>query len=212
MSVRSAPWTTVTLVVLCAGLGAAVVLEMSGGLSLAPEVTAAAPVSPEIDWTPDSVDFEPPSPGSLDEITARPLFSPSRKPFVVPSDDEPAPAADQPLPAVQLIGVLLTEEQRAALMQAEGAIEPGWVREGAEIQGWRVETIEQNRVHLRADDRLETVELRPDTAVPAKSRPKPRRTRSDDRREAANKRADEPGASDQGEADPEEEEQNNVED
>lgn len=211
MSVRSAPWTTVALVALCGGLAVTVVLEMSGGLSLAPEVTAAAPVSSQLDWTPDAVDFEPPSPDSLDEITARPLFSPSRKPFVVAGDDEPAPVADLPLPAVQLIGVLLTEEHRAALMQAEGAVEPGWVREGAEIEGWRVETIEQNRVHLRADDRLETVELRSDTAVPAKSRPKPRRTRSDERREAANEQAEGPDTSDDGEPAPEEQ-QNDDED
>ena len=205
MSVRTAPWTTVALVALCAGLGATVALEMTGGLSLAPEVTAAAPAAPQLDWTPGAVDFEPPSPDGLDETTARPLFSPSRKPFVMAMEDEPAPVADQPLPAVQLIGVLLTGGQRAALIQAEGAAEPGWVREGADVDGWRVETIEQNRVHLRADDRLETVELRPDTAMPAESRPKLRRVRPDERREAADGQADEPDATDEGEPDLDEE-------
>jgi hypothetical protein len=207
MSGPATPWTTAVLVILCGGLGAAVALELSGGLSLAPEVTAAAPATPPLDWPPEPLEFEAPSQDGLDDITARPLFSPSRKPFVAAEEAEPAPVAARTLPAVQLIGVLVTEQQRAALMQAEGAVEPSWVREGADIDGWRVEAIEHSRVHLRADDRLETVELRPDTAVPAKSRPKKRKARADERREAANKeaadkQADEPDASDETEADP----------
>lgn len=201
MSGRATPWTTAVLVTLCTGLGLAVTLELSGGLSLAPEVTAAAPVPSQPDWSPEPFAFEPPSAERLDDITARPLFSPSRRPFVATKAEQPVAVAARSLPALQLIGVLVTEQQRAALMQPEGAAEPSWVREGASMGGWRVETIEQSRVHLRANDRVTTVELRPDTAIPAKSRPKPRKARTDEGREAANNQNDNPDAPDEGEAD-----------
>jgi hypothetical protein len=84
------------------------------------------------------------------------------------------------LPPVTLIGVLLTEQQRTALLQAAGQGAPSWVREGNAIEGWQVERIEQSRVHLRAGDRVETVELRPDTAVPNKARPKRRSVRAEE--------------------------------
>jgi hypothetical protein len=160
----------------CAGLGATVVFELTGGLSLAPEVTAASPRVPEIDWIREPVEFDPPSRDQLEEIAARPLFSPSRRPFVA-AEEEPPPAPPPSLPPVELIGVLMTEQQRAALVQAVGEGEANWVREGNAIQGWEVEKIESSSVQLRAGDRLEKVVLRADTAVPAKPRPERRRSR-----------------------------------
>lgn len=174
MTGRAASWTTLVLAILCVGSGAAVVLELTGGLPLAPQVTAAPPPTPKLAWSHEPVAFEPPLRDGLEVIAERPLFSPSRRPFVE-APTEVAPASVESLPLLQLIGVLLTEQQRAALVQTIGEGEPSWVREGTEVNGWHVEQIEQSRVHLRAGDRLETVELRSDTAVPAKARPKRRR-------------------------------------
>ena len=173
MTARAAPWTTAALVMLCAGMGAIVAFELTGGLPLAPEVTAASPGA-QLEWSREPVEFEPPPRDEVEAIAARPLFSPSRRPFVA-AEEEAAPAPARSLPPVTLIGVLLTEQQRAALLQAVGEGAPSWVREGNRIQGWQIERIEQSRVHLRAGDRVETVELRPDTAVPNKARPKRRR-------------------------------------
>jgi Tfp pilus assembly protein PilP len=182
MKARTAPWTTAVLATACAGLGAAVVFELTGGVPLAPEVTAAPPSTPQVDWSHEPVEFTPPSRDEIEEIAARPLFSPSRRPFVAPEEEE-APAPAQSLPEVQLIGVLMTEQQRAALVQdAEGG-DPSWVREGTTVGGWRVERIDESRVHLRAGERLEVVELRPDTAIPAEARPKPRRSQAERREE-----------------------------
>ena len=178
MTARAAPWTTAALVMLCAGLGAAVVFELTGGLPLAPEVTAASPGA-QLEWSREPVEFEPPPQDEIEVIAARPLFSPSRRPFVV-AEEEPEPTAARSLPPVTLIGVLLTEQQRTALLQAAGQGAPSWVREGNAIEGWQVERIEQSRVHLRAGDRVETVELRPDTAVPNKARPKRRSVRAEE--------------------------------
>jgi len=203
MTGRAAPWTTAVLVMLCAGLGAAVVFELTGGLPLAPEVTAASPGA-QLEWSREPVEFEPPPRDEIDEIAARPLFSPSRRPFAL-AEEEPEPAPVRSLPPVTLIGVLLTEQQRTALLQAVGHGDPGWVREGNRIQGWRVERIEQSRVHLRAGDRVETVELRPDTAVPPKPRPK-RRSAEAKTPEPANDEAERASESDEAEADSPEEE------
>jgi hypothetical protein len=202
MSARATPWTTAALATACAGLGVAVALELSGGLSLAPEVTAAAPAAAELEWSPEVLEFEPPAADGLEDTTARPLFSPSRRPFVVTEEAEPEPAAGRVLPALQLIGVLITADQRAALVQAEDAPAPSWVREGAAIGGWRIEAIEASRVRLRGDDQLEIVELRPDTAVPAASRPKRERPQTDEERREAARAAGQPDDGGEAEAEP----------
>lgn len=203
MTGRAAPWTTAVLVMLCAGSGAAVVFELTGGLPLAPEVTAAAPGA-ELEWSRERVEFEPPPRDEIEAIAERPLFSPSRRPFVL-AEEKPEPEPVRSLPAVTLIGVLLTEQQRTALLQAVGHGDPSWVREGNQIQGWQVERIEQSRVHLRAGDQMETVELRPDTAVPPKDRPKRRRARAE-APEPANEEADRASESDETEAESPDEE------
>jgi Tfp pilus assembly protein PilP len=213
MKGRTAPWTTAALAMACAGLGAAVVFELTGGVPLAPEVTAAPPSTPQVDWSYEPVEFTPPPRDAIEEIAARPLFSPSRRPFVAPEEEE-APAPAQSLPEVQLIGVLMTEQQRAALVQdAEGG-DPSWVREGTTVGGWRVERIDESRVHLRAGERLEVVELRPDTAIPAEARPKPRRAERREEREAERQK-DEQEASDEdspSESDPSESDEDQSDD
>jgi hypothetical protein len=215
MKGRTAPWTTAVLATACAGVGAAVVFELTGGVPLAPEVTAAPPSTPQVDWSYEPVEFTPPSRDEIEEIAARPLFSPSRRPFVAPEEEE-APAPAESLPEVQLIGVLLTEQQRAALVQNTEGGDPSWVREGTAVGGWRVEKIEGSRVHLRAGKRLEVVELRPDTAIPAEARPKPRRAerreeREAERQEDGEKASDEDSAS-ASESDPSESDEDQSDD
>lgn len=174
---RSAAWATALLVPVCAGLGAIVVFELTGGLPIAPQVTAASPPSLAIDWSHEPTVFEPPAREELDIIAARPLFSPSRKPFVAPQAGEAAPEAPAPLPPLELIGVLLTDIQQTALLRPLNGGKATWARENDAVAGWRIERIERSRVHLRAGDRLEVVELRSDTAVPADARPKRRKAR-----------------------------------
>jgi hypothetical protein len=201
MTVRPARWTTAALVMLCAGLGAVVAFELTGGLRFAPEVTAAPPPAPGLDWSHESLEFAQPSRDLLEEIEARPLFSPSRRPFVA-AQEEAMPTPIGALPSLELIGVLLTERQRAALMQPVGGGEPSWVREGSDVRGWRVEKIERSRVHLRSDDRLDTVELRADTAVAPDTRLKWRGGNAADVAQGASDDADKEVESDEAEADP----------
>jgi hypothetical protein len=170
MSGRPARWATALLVFVNAGLGAVVVFELTGTLTIAPEVTAAPPPSPELESAHEPAVFEPPAREQLDEIAARPLFSPSRRPFVTAATEAALPTASAPLPPLELIGVLLTDQRRAALLRPLDGGAPGWVREDEAVAGWRLEKIERSRVHLAAGDRLEVVELRADTAVSVEDR------------------------------------------
>jgi hypothetical protein len=161
-----------------AGLATVVAYELTGGVALAPDVTAAAPTSAMPEAPPEPGEFRPPPQRQFNEISARPLFFPSRRPFApAPEGTAEAAAVAEPAVALELIGVLLTDRERAALLQPAG--EPGaqWVREQQTIAGWLVEEIALDRVWLREGDRVEVVELRDDQArEPIKPKRKGKRT------------------------------------
>jgi hypothetical protein len=200
MTGRPTPWTTAVLVMLCAGAGAVIVVALTRGLPLAPELIAAPAPARQPDWAREAIEFEPPARDVLDEITARPLFSPSRRPFVM-VEEQGTTEQVRALPSWQLIGVLVTDERRAALMQLVGEGRPIWVREGTEVQGWRVEMIEPSRVQLRAGERLEIVELRPDTAVRTDARLNRRRDEPVETQEAASEETSGRAEADEAESD-----------
>jgi general secretion pathway protein N len=163
MSGASTPWSTGLLALVCAALTTIVAVELSGGLPLAPQVTAAAP-SVELGPEPALATFEPPPPQRFDEISARPLFAASRRPYeppVEPEADAPPPV-EVPPTALQLIGVVLAEQDRSALVRPEGGDRAIWVREGDRLEGWVIEEITRDRVQLQRDDLMETIALRPD--------------------------------------------------
>jgi hypothetical protein len=169
MGERAIGLSTSIWLLICAGLAGVIALELSSSLSLAPEVTAAAPTAlPEAE--PEAPGFEAPPPEAFDEIALRPLFFESRRPFV-PATPEAgpvdAPAAEEAL-AVELVGTLVTEENRAALLQPAGQ-SAVWHREGDKVAGWRVAGIERDSVTLRQGQETKTLELRADLAGPAQS-------------------------------------------
>jgi len=76
---------------------------------------------------------------------------------------EPAPDA----PPVELVGTLVTDQGRAALLQPQG--EPAvWRRKGEKIAGWELRRIEPDQVTLRNGDEVETLSLRADQVTPLK--------------------------------------------
>jgi hypothetical protein len=175
---RSTHWLTGLAVLAIAGLGTVVAYELTGGVALAPEVTAAAPAGALPEAAPESSEFQPPPQRQFNEISARPLFFPSRRPFVPPPAEGTVQAAGaEPAAALELIGVLLSDRERAALLQA--VCQPGaqWVREQQTVAGWLVEEIALDRVWLRDGDRVDIVELRDDQArEPIKPKRKGKRT------------------------------------
>jgi hypothetical protein len=118
-------------------------------------------------------------------LTERPLFSPSRRPYAPPPT--PAPAIRRPPPTSApalpklteqgwlLSGTIVSErnntEDRIALLRSvrDGAIKK--VKEGDEIQGWRVVQIEPGRLNLRAATQEDELVLpKPDLTTSASSR------------------------------------------
>lgn len=158
-------WSTGILLTLCGALATVVALELDGELALAPGVTAASREAVEV-AVAEPARYEPPAPEAFAVIAERPLFSESRRPRVAEqapeAPPEPAPEPETSPLAVQLIGVLLTDHRRAALVLPEGAAGATWLREGESIDGWRIETVEHDRATLTRDGRSEVVELRAD--------------------------------------------------
>jgi hypothetical protein len=167
MGERSIGWSTSLWLLICAGLAGVVVLELSSSLPLAPEVTAASPATlPAAAAAPPR--FEPPPAGAFEDIALRPLFFESRRPFepTAAVEEGQAPVAEPAL-AVELVGTLVTDQDRAALLQPAGQ-SASWYREGDRIAGWRIATIARERITLRQGEEIETLELRADLAGPTR--------------------------------------------
>lgn len=94
--------------------------------------------------------------GDLPETTARPLFHPTRRPFVAKPQEKmaavgPPSEAAEPEAAtpsgLSLAGVMATGSKgRRALLRPEGQTNGTWVEEGGDIGGWRVQSIDDDRV------------------------------------------------------------------
>ena len=166
MVARSTHWLTGLLLLAIAGLGAVVVLELAGNVAIAPEVTAAAAASAAAEAPAGPAKFQPPAERQFDEISDRPLFFPSRRPFVAAAPASTAAAIEDPAAKIELIGVFLTGPERAALVQPEGQPAAHWVREQQTVAGWLVEEIAADRVRVRDGDHVEVVKLRSDQARP----------------------------------------------
>lgn len=163
MAAQSKGWSTGALLLACSALAVVVALELTEDLPIAPEVTAAPP--PALELPPQEVvEYRPPSRGEFDVIAMRPLFSVSRRPFEPEAAPAPEAGSDESagLPEVQLVGVLLSATQRAALFAPADGEQGYWLNEGQMLEGWVIESVERDRAILRRAERTATLELRPD--------------------------------------------------
>lgn len=138
------PWA---LLCCCVVLAAVVGIEWRqfGGATPAPEPppqAAAAPVTTEL------ASFVPPPVERFAEIAARPLFVPERRPQ---DDAEAAKAVPPPnAPVLTVQGVVLSAERRYAVIQHGIPPKLDALAEGATVEGWKIESIDTNRIALRA--------------------------------------------------------------
>ena len=121
--------------------------------------TAAAPAESAIAPVADA-SFAPPAEESFAEISARPLFSASRKP---PPPPEPEKTADSlappPPPPLALVGVILAGAQKIAVIKESGT---GQVRNavtGDEITGWQLTDITADSITLKNGDVVQDYQL-----------------------------------------------------
>ena len=95
-------------------------------------------------------------------IVERPLFAASRRPSPPAPEEPEEPEPDQAEAhawSFILSGVVISNDQRMALLQRLSDGSTVRLRVGQEIDGWRIEAIEPDRVVLRQGDALEEVKL-----------------------------------------------------
>ena len=128
------------LFVLCLALGGLVYTEMSQSavdtriVAVTDRHTPASPADPTFAMPPLSI---------YAEVVARPLFAPSRRP---PVQVEAARPAD-----FTLVGTVISEHGRDALIAHGTPPNVQHVAEGQAIEGWTVKTVETDRVVLVRD-------------------------------------------------------------
>lgn len=164
---RSHGWSlTGVLALTCLGVGAIVVAELTGNLPFARGVTAAAVPAPALEMAEAPAPLAPMLFQAFDEISNRPLFHASRRPFEAPVEVDLEIATDAgpvevPPPSGQLIGVMLSGDRIAALIEPEGG-PASWYRIGDGYEGWTLEEVEPGRAILRAGETTTALSLRPD--------------------------------------------------
>lgn len=110
------------------------------------------------------------------EVAERTLFNPTRRPIEPPEVDK----AQIVKPSLfTLIGILISDGERMALIRRGRAADYLQVREGEEIDGWRVERIAPDRIVIRKGDTQEDVVLKDRTEPLPKARTKRPRLRPD---------------------------------
>jgi hypothetical protein len=108
----------------------------------------------------------------LDQLQTRPLFSPTRRPWIAPQlepVDEPVPqveiepviAEDVSRPAISLIGIQKTPLGAKALLLKSGMQDASWFQPGQNVEGWIVRSIDSDSVELINGTQAFKLELYP---------------------------------------------------
>lgn len=127
-------------------------------------VSASENTQPSASLTPQR---PPPRPDIFyDAITARPLFSPTRRPAEAATDIVVTPEPVEALPTlilserpnIGLGGVLGSIDERKALIIFEDS-PARWLRLGDDVDGWKITDISDKTITLSSDTRTFRLEL-----------------------------------------------------
>jgi type II secretory pathway component PulC len=146
-------------------LGLVAVASMYFGLSVNHPSYPSARVL--IKWQPNLDPSPDPQDGTVkvtiwEETFSRPIFSPTRRPFVpVPPAPEPVPPEAPTTPPesarvydpnqLVLKGILMSSEKSLALISTPEQPSGSWIEQGSIVMGWKVEVIYRNSVVLSAN-------------------------------------------------------------
>ncbi|HET6519301.1 MAG TPA: hypothetical protein VFG47_05715 [Geminicoccaceae bacterium] len=163
--------TTGLLLTACIGLATVIYFELdepplSGVAQSRPAGAAVAEATAPAAERPPEIGFDMPPLAVFSEITARPLFSPTRRP---PPPPEEAPAAEEaPVERGQfaLRGVALAGDRRVALLQRRATGELVRALEGQSVDGWRVAGITATEAVLESGGDKYVVEVEKDVSAP----------------------------------------------
>jgi hypothetical protein len=137
-----------------------------------PEGTATEESAEEAAAAPDAVINPNPLSGlnleSLSATLSAPLFTPSRTGPVIEEPavavaEEPAPPPEVPPeespPPLQLVGIVMTEAAKTALLKDPGTNEVHRLNSGDEYEGWSVMVVDGRSIEFRSGDRVEGLKM-----------------------------------------------------
>jgi hypothetical protein len=145
------------LALLCAGLCAVLYIELQGvsQRSLAAEASGASP-TPDLSRPEEPAVAVPPL-AVYAPVIERPVFSPTRRPPLVP---EPLEARSTRQDGITLKGVVLSPQKRIALLETSGSgSDPQRIAEGERLEGWTVEAVLADHVVMRNSEATRRLEL-----------------------------------------------------
>ena len=117
---------------------------------------------------PNDTRLEKPAISTFSEFVSRPLFTPTRRP--PPTRTEPNIAKTAPKPEnLQLIGVIISEDERMALLQTLTTGDVTRAVEGQTVGGWEVHAIKPAQVVLKRGNASEVVMI--NDAAPSSVKP-----------------------------------------
>jgi hypothetical protein len=143
-------------IAIAAGYALLVALTFSPTRSARMDASARTAESPSAD--DNAADAAAGDPASFAEITERPLFYPSRKPWTPPPPPPPPPAptpvakAPSPLTNYALVGVIVSGDQRSALIRPPGNKKAITITEGQDLAGWKLQEITSVSLRFGAGD------------------------------------------------------------
>ncbi len=143
----------------CLGLGVTWIWIVLNPSELVVPVQSAAH-APMLPATTEPLQFTMPPSAAFSEIAARPVFIPTRRPIPPPAAlsvaTTPAPPPPPPPPVpppeinMTLVGIMIGDKGRFALVRPAGSQTVTTLAQGQEIGGWRVFLILPDRIVLRA--------------------------------------------------------------
>ncbi|MBF0626727.1 MAG: hypothetical protein HQL91_00750 [Magnetococcales bacterium] len=131
------------------------------------------PVSKSADKNEEMVDAMPPvkfakvvSLDALRETLERPLFSKSRRrvakkseSIYIDSSSKPIPIVAIESPSLQVIGIVLFENSRKALIRRNQGGSPEWISEKDKVDGWTLEGVFPTKIILKNDEQIKEFSL-----------------------------------------------------
>ena len=133
-------------------------VSVSGGQLTVPKVEWKSNLSTSVNRAEKKKSID-----SYKHILMQPLFYKNREPFIAPPPlvSKVVALAAPSDPGFVLAGVMVTSEMRKAYIFTKANNSGIWANEGDDYMGWKIRSVDQNRVRLEQSGRIIEVELYP---------------------------------------------------
>lgn len=134
---------TVLLTVICLALGLIIYGEVRGQAE--PVSTSPSAKNPEFVAAGMPPVFTMPPPETFSAILERPVFVVSRRAIFVGKAQEASLAPSE----IEIVGIVVSDGDRFAIVKAHNGAQPEPAREGQVIDGWSIQAIGTDHVRMR---------------------------------------------------------------